>query len=72
MATKIVEHDLSGKLRDLTGLGSYSHVLVLLRWRGRVLGQMRLDVDNGTVAALSILFRPDWGRMSLEEYLPCS
>jgi GT2 family glycosyltransferase len=54
MATKIVEHDLSGKLRDLTGLGSYSHVLVLLRWRGRVLGQMRLEVDNGTVAALSI------------------
>ena len=54
MATKIFEHDLSGALRDLTGVGSYSHVLVLLHWRGRVLGQLRLEVDNGTVPALSI------------------
>jgi len=54
MATKIVERDLSGKLRDLTGLGSCSHALVLLRWRGRVLGQLRLEVDNGTVPAVSI------------------
>ncbi len=54
MATKIFELDLSGEPRDLTGIGSYSHVLVLLHWRGRVLGQLRLEVDNGSVPAASI------------------
>ncbi len=54
MATKIVEHDLSDKPRDLTGLEAYSSVLVLFRWRRRVLGQLRLEVDNGRIPASTI------------------
>lgn len=56
MATKIVEHDLSGEPRDLIGLKSYSHVLVLFRWHRRVLGRLLLDVDDGTVSASSLRF----------------
>jgi GT2 family glycosyltransferase len=55
MATKIAEHDLAGDPRDLTGLEPYSQALVLLRWKGRVLGQVRLLVDRGAVSASSLL-----------------
>lgn len=54
MATKIIEHDLCGEPRDLTGLEAYSHLLVLVRWRGRVLGQLRLEAGDGTISAGSL------------------
>jgi GT2 family glycosyltransferase len=51
MATKIVDFDLVDGPRDMIGLAGYSHVLVLFRRRGKVVGQMRTPVENGRLPA---------------------
>lgn len=54
MATKIVDFDLVGGPRDVTGLGGYSHVLVFFRWRGKVLDQIRMPVKNDRLSASNL------------------
>jgi GT2 family glycosyltransferase len=54
MATKVLDVDLPNDLRDLTGLDGYSRAWILLRWRGRVIGQVRHDVDGDRISALDL------------------
>jgi glycosyltransferase involved in cell wall biosynthesis len=51
MATKIVEFDLAMGPREVLGLAGYSNVLVIFRWRRKVLGQMWMSVENGRLSA---------------------
>lgn len=54
MATKIMEIDLASGLRDLTGLHGYPRARILLRWRGRVIGEIRHDVDGDRISAFDL------------------
>jgi GT2 family glycosyltransferase len=49
MPTKVLDVDLATGLRDLDGLAPYERAVVLVRWRGRPLGQLRLVVEDGRI-----------------------
>jgi hypothetical protein len=55
MATKTVDFDLAEGPPDAIDFTGYSHVLVLFRWRGKVLGQMWWKpVANGRLPAYDL------------------
>src|SRR5512138_359828 len=54
MPTKILDVDLAGGTRDLDAHGPYDEALVLVRWRGRPLGQLRLPVGSGRVTGTAL------------------
>ena len=49
MASKVLDVDLAYGLQDINGLSPYRTALVLLRWRGRPLGKMRMDVAGDRI-----------------------
>ncbi len=75
MATAILDVDLQEPPQQMTGLDRYQRALVLVRWRGRPVGQVALPVIEGTIGgarlrealmnAAEVVVRERW----LYEYL---
>jgi len=54
MATKIFDVDLADGPRALDVPAPYRAALLLVRWRGRPIGQVRLGADGGSIPALDV------------------
>lgn len=54
MATKICDVDLADGPRSLTVPAPYRTALLLLRWRGRPVGQVRMEANGGLLPALDV------------------
>jgi len=59
MATKVLDIDLADCPDELPGLEPYSSALVLARWGRRVLGQVRLEVEGGSLRGSDIRMAAD-------------
>ena len=56
MASKILDIDLAdGPPGDLDGLTSYDKVFLIVRWKGRPLGQTQLNLVDGKISGLDLL-----------------
>jgi len=60
MATKVLDIDLAGGLRDLTGLAPYTRAYVLLRWRGVPVGRCWMDINQGRINAHALWRVASW------------
>jgi GT2 family glycosyltransferase len=54
MATKVLDIELTQGPQPVSDLLGYTAVLALLRWRGRPLGQVRLDVNGDRLEGLAV------------------
>ena len=50
MPTRVLDLDLAQLPETITNLGDYDAALVLCRWQGVPVGQVRLVVDNGRIS----------------------
>lgn len=50
MATAIREFDLASPVGGLEGLDQYTRAMIVLRWRGRIVGRVFTDVAGGRVS----------------------
>ncbi|HWP47984.1 MAG TPA: glycosyltransferase [Candidatus Limnocylindrales bacterium] len=78
MATKILDVDLAYGPQDIQDLSPYRTALILLRWRGKPLGQVQMDILGGRITAVD-LWRAASAKLdkalvvvALDELLPTS
>jgi glycosyltransferase involved in cell wall biosynthesis len=54
MPSKVLDLDLARQPGDITGLGAYDRAFLLLRWHGRPIGSLWLEVVDGRLAAADL------------------
>ena len=54
MATAVLDIDVANLPPEVTGLEQYSRAFILIRWRGRPVGQASLTVVNGRIGRTAL------------------